>query len=56
MRLTKKDIERANKRRKYSDGRGLFLSVRKTSSRRRPSPTASLTRRTPKDIGNASWG
>ncbi|QNP46057.1 integrase arm-type DNA-binding domain-containing protein [Sphingomonas sediminicola] len=27
MRLTKKDIERANKRRKYSDGRGLFLSV-----------------------------
>lgn len=27
MRLTKKDIERANKRRRYSDGRGLFLSV-----------------------------
>lgn len=27
MRLTKKDIEKANKRRKYSDGRGLFLSV-----------------------------
>lgn len=27
MRLTKKDIERANQRRKYSDGRGLFLSV-----------------------------
>lgn len=27
MRLTKRDIERANKRRKYSDGRGLFLSV-----------------------------
>lgn len=27
MRLTKKDIERATKRRKYSDGRGLFLSV-----------------------------
>ncbi|GLJ00466.1 site-specific integrase [Sphingobium sp. BS19] len=29
MRLTKKDIERANQRRKYSDGRGLFLSVSK---------------------------
>jgi integrase len=27
MRLTKRDIERASKRRKYSDGRGLFLSV-----------------------------
>jgi integrase len=27
MRLTKKDIDRANKRRRYSDGRGLFLSV-----------------------------
>lgn len=27
MRLTKKDIDRADKRRKYSDGRGLFLSV-----------------------------
>ena len=27
MRLTKKDIERANKRQQYSDGRGLFLSV-----------------------------
>lgn len=27
MRLTKRDIERATKRRKYSDGRGLFLSV-----------------------------
>ncbi len=27
MRLTKKDIEKANKRRKYADGRGLFLSV-----------------------------
>jgi len=29
MRLTKRDIERATKRRKYSDGRGLFLSVSK---------------------------
>lgn len=29
MRLTQKAIERANKRRKYSDGRGLFLSVSK---------------------------
>lgn len=27
MGLTKKDIERATKRRRYSDGRGLFLSV-----------------------------
>lgn len=27
MRLTKKDIEKASKRRKYADGRGLFLSV-----------------------------
>ncbi len=27
MRLTKRDIEKANKRRKYADGRGLFLSV-----------------------------
>lgn len=27
MRLTRADIKRANKRRKYSDGRGLFLSV-----------------------------
>tara|TARA_B100000678_G_scaffold285173_1_gene287859 strand:+ start:222 stop:1475 length:1254 start_codon:yes stop_codon:yes gene_type:complete len=27
MRLTKKDIEKANKRRKYADERGLFLSV-----------------------------
>ncbi len=33
MRLTKKDIERATKRRKYSDGRGLFLSVSKTGSK-----------------------
>ena len=33
MRLTKKDIERANKRRKYSDGRGLFLSVSKNGSK-----------------------
>lgn len=33
MRLTKKDIDRANKRRKYSDGRGLFLSVSKTGSK-----------------------
>jgi len=33
MRLTKKDIERASKRRKYSDGRGLFLSVSKTGSK-----------------------
>lgn len=33
MRLTKKDIERAKKRRKYSDGRGLFLSVSKTGSK-----------------------
>lgn len=45
MRLTKKDIERANKRRRYSDGRGLFLSVsangRKTWSfcYRFPDPT-----------------
>ena len=29
MRLTQKAIEKANKRRKYSDGRGLFLSVSK---------------------------
>lgn len=29
MRLTKKDIDKANQRRKYSDGRGLFLSVSK---------------------------
>lgn len=29
MRLTQKAIERATKRRKYSDGRGLFLSVSK---------------------------
>ena len=29
MRLTQRVIERANKRRKYSDGRGLFLSVSK---------------------------
>jgi integrase len=29
MRLTQRAIERANKRRKYSDGRGLFLSVSK---------------------------
>lgn len=27
MRLTKRDIDKANKRRKYADGRGLFLSV-----------------------------
>lgn len=33
MRLTKKDIDRANKRRKYSDGRGLFLSVSKNGSK-----------------------
>ena len=33
MRLTKKDIDRATKRRKYSDGRGLFLSVSKTGSK-----------------------
>lgn len=33
MRLTKKDIDRANKRRKYSDGRGLFLSVSKTGTK-----------------------
>jgi integrase len=31
--LTKKEIERANKRRKYSDGRGLFLSVGKGGSK-----------------------
>ena len=47
MRLTKKDIERATKRRKYSDGRGLFLSVsangRKTWAfcYRFPDPSAS---------------
>lgn len=33
MRLTKKDIDRASKRRKYSDGRGLFLSVSKSGSK-----------------------
>lgn len=33
MPLTKKSIERANKRRKYSDGRGLFLSVSRTGSK-----------------------
>jgi integrase len=33
MRLTKKDIDRANKRRRYSDGRGLFLSVSKNGSK-----------------------
>lgn len=33
MRLTKKDIDRASKRRKYSDGRGLFLSVSKNGSK-----------------------
>ena len=49
MRLTKKDIDRANKRRKYSDGRGLFLSVsangRKTWSfcYRFPDPTKDTT-------------
>lgn len=36
MRLTKKDIDRANKRRKYSDGRGLFLSVSKSGSKTWP--------------------
>lgn len=49
MRLTKKDIERANKRRNYSDGRGLFLSMSKKGSKmwsfcyRFPNPSKDTT-------------
>lgn len=49
MPLTQKMIERAKKRRKYSDGRGLFLSVSKTGSKtwafcyRFPEPSRDVT-------------
>lgn len=33
MKLSQREIERANKRRKYSDGRGLFLSVSKNKTK-----------------------